>query len=261
MNTISHLCKGLTILFLCLCACHPDTASEASDTEASPIDTLTDWKPEDDSLFVQIPEPTIPRGFVRLDEVCPDILQEIRYYSTFNFVGQRIPGYERPIAYLSREAAESLRAVSEELIEKGYRLKVFDAYRPQAAVNFFIQWARDMKDQRMKAYFYPDCPKSELFRRGYLAHKSGHTRGSTVDVTLFDLQKQQDVDMGGTYDLLGEASHYAYSQGLTKEQIANRRLLREVMSRHGFRPIACEWWHFTLRNEPYPNTYFTFPIR
>lgn len=261
MITKKQLRNCLAMLMFCLVACQPNTSQEPVPQTPSPIDTLSDWKPEDDSLFVPEAAPNIPRGFVRLDEVCPDILQEIRYYSTFNFVGQRIPGYERPIAYLSVQAAEQLKGVCDELKERGYRLKIYDAYRPQMAVDFFIRWARDLNDQRMKEQFYPDCPKSELFRRGYLAHKSGHTRGSTVDVTLFDIQKQRDADMGSTYDLLGEPSHFAYNQGLTNEQIANRRLLREVMSRHGFRPISCEWWHFTLRDEPYPNTYFTFPIR
>lgn len=252
----------LTLLCLCLSACHR-SAPLPSDSEALPIaaDTLSAWQPLDDSLFTTSTA-TIPHpDFVLLADICPDIIQDIRYYTSFNFVGQRIPGYERPIAYLSRQAADSLRAVCDDLRDRGYRLKVFDAYRPQMAVDYFIRWGRDLSDQRMKQAFYPDCPKSELFRRGYLAHKSGHTRGSTVDVTLFDMQTQREVDMGGTYDLLGEPSHYNHTRGLTPEQIRHRQLLRQVMSRHGFRPIACEWWHFTLRNEPYPNTYFTFPIR
>ena len=199
--------------------------------------------------------------FVLLADVCPDIIQEIRYYTTYNFVGERIPGYERPIAYLTRQAADSLKLVCDDLKEQGYRLKVFDAYRPQMAVDFFVRWGSDLEDQRMKDYFYPDCPKSELFRRGYIAHKSGHTRGSTLDLTLFDMKTEREVDMGGTYDFLGETSHYNYSRGLTRDQINHRRILREAMMRHGFKPIAVEWWHFTLRNEPYPDHYFTFPIR
>ena len=199
--------------------------------------------------------------FVLLADVCPDIIQEIRYYTTYNFVGERIPGYERPIAYLTRQAADSLKLVCDDLKEQGYRLKVFDAYRPQMAVDFFVRWGSDLEDQRMKEYFYPDCPKSELFRRGYIAHKSGHTRGSTLDLTLFDMKTEREVDMGGTYDFLGETSHYNYSRGLTRDQINHRRILREAMMRHGFKPIAVEWWHFTLRNEPYPDHYFTFPIR
>lgn len=230
-------------------------------------DTLSAWQPMADSLFVGAAEGIAPvdsigvPDFVCLSDVAPDIMQEIRYYTSFNFVGCRLPGYEAPKAYLTRVAADSLMAVSRDLRQRGYLLKVFDAYRPQQAVGFFIRWARQADDQRMKEYFYPDCPKSELFLRGYIAHKSGHTRGSTVDVTLFDLSTQRDVDMGSTYDLLGEASHYAYAGELTAEQRDHRRLLREVMHRHGFRPVDCEWWHFTLRNEPYPNTYFTFPIR
>ena len=204
---------------------------------------------------------SIPSSFVLLADVCPDIIQEIRYYTTYNFVGERIPGYERPVAYLTRQAADSLKLVCDDLKEQGYRLKVFDAYRPQMAVDFFVRWGSDLEDQRMKDYFYPDCPKSELFHRGYIAHKSGHTRGSTLDLTLFDMKTEREVDMGGTYDFLGETSHYNYSRGLTRDQINHRRILREAMMRHGFKPIAVEWWHFTLRNEPYPDHYFTFPIR
>lgn len=256
-----NIYKLLIVLVFILSACRPNEGAEPTAAEPMVCDTLSGWKTADDSLFVEVATPQIPPQFVLVSDVCPDIIEEIRYYSTFNFVGQRVPGYERPVAYLTREAAESVKAVSDELKSLGYRLKIFDAYRPQKAVDFFIRWGHDLKDERMKGQFYPDCPKSELFRRGYLAHKSGHTRGSTVDVTLFDVNKQCDVDMGSTYDLLGEPSHFGYTKGLSREQIANRRLLREVMSRHGFKPISCEWWHFTLRNEPYPNTYFKFPIR
>ena len=218
-------------------------------------------RPEGSNLS-NLSNPASPEAdFVLLADVCPDIIQEIRYYTTYNFVGERIPGYERPVAYLTRQAADSLKLVCDDLKEQGYRLKVFDAYRPQMAVDFFVRWGSDLEDQRMKDYFYPDCPKSELFRRGYIAHKSGHTRGSTLDLTLFDMKTEREVDMGGTYDFLGETSHYNYSRGLTRDQINHRRILREAMMRHGFKPIAVEWWHFTLRNEPYPDHYFTFPIR
>ena len=218
-------------------------------------------RPEGSNLS-NLSNPASPEAdFVLLADVCPDIIQEIRYYTTYNFVGERIPGYERPVAYLTRQAADSLKLVCDDLKEQGYRLKVFDAYRPQMAVDFFVRWGSDLEDQRMKDYFYPDCPKSELFRRGYIAHKSGHTRGSTLDLTLFDMKTEREVDMGGTYDFLGETSHYNYSRGLTRDQINHRRFLREAMMRHGFKPIAVEWWHFTLRNEPYPDHYFTFPIR
>jgi len=231
-------------------------SSENSENSENPSNLSNPSNPSN------LSNPASPEAdFVLLADVCPDIIQEIRYYTTYNFVGERIPGYERPIAYLTRQAADSLKLVCDDLKEQGYRLKVFDAYRPQMAVDFFVRWGSDLEDQRMKEYFYPDCPKSELFHRGYIAHKSGHTRGSTLDLTLFDMKTEREVDMGGTYDFLGETSHYNYSRGLNRDQINHRRILREAMMRHGFKPIAVEWWHFTLRNEPYPDHYFTFPIR
>ena len=198
-------------------------------------------------------------GFVVLSEAVPDVILEVRYYSTYNFVGERIDGYEAPVALLTREAAEALRKVSDELIGKGYRLKIYDAYRPQSAVDHFIRWAGNLEDTRMKRYFYPDTDKRELFRRGYISRKSGHSRGSTLDLTLFDMRTGKEADMGGTFDYFGRRSHYEYS-GLTPAQRKNRELLREVMTRHGFRGISSEWWHFTLKDEPYPDTYFTFPV-
>ncbi len=239
----------------------PSKNSEPT-TPSLPSDATSGSNLSNPSNLSNLSNPASPEAdFVLLADVCPDIIQEIRYYTTYNFVGERIPGYERPVAYLTRQAADSLKLVCDDLKEQGYRLKVFDAYRPQMAVDFFVRWGSDLEDQRMKEYFYPDCPKSELFRRGYIAHKSGHTRGSTLDLTLFDMKTEREVDMGGTYDFLGETSHYNYSRGLTRDQINHRRLLREAMMRHGFKPIAVEWWHFTLRNEPYPDHYFTFPIR
>ena len=198
-------------------------------------------------------------GFVVLSEAVPDAILEIRYYSTYNFVGDRIDGYEQPIALLTKEAAAALKNVSDELVTKGYRLKIFDAYRPQKAVTRFMNWALDSKDTRMKQYFYPELEKEVLFPQGYIAEHSGHSRGSTVDLTLFDMKTEREVDMGGTFDYFGELSHPDY-KGITKEQYANRMILREVMLKHGFRPLPEEWWHFTLDKEPYPNTYFTFPV-
>ena len=197
--------------------------------------------------------------FVLLSDAVPDAILEIRYYSTYNFVGERIDGYEEPLAFLTQEAAEALREVSDELVSMGYRLKIFDAYRPQKAVTHFMNWALDTEDTRMKEYFYPELEKDVLFPQGYIAEHSGHSRGSTVDLTLFDMVREREVDMGGTFDYFGELSHPDYT-GITEEQYANRMLLREVMMRHGFRPLEEEWWHFTLENEPYPDTYFTFPI-
>ncbi|MBR3186398.1 MAG: haloacid dehalogenase-like hydrolase [Oscillospiraceae bacterium] len=200
-----------------------------------------------------------PSDFVLLSEAVPDAILEIRYYSTYNFVGERIDGYEEPLAMLTAEAAAALKDVSDELKGMGYRLKIFDAYRPQMAVTHFMNWALDTEDTRMKEYFYPELEKDVLFPQGYIAEHSGHSRGSTVDLTLFDMTTEKEVDMGGTFDYFGELSHPDYT-GITEEQYANRMLLREVMLRHGFKPLVEEWWHFTLADEPYPNTYFTFPI-
>ncbi len=198
-------------------------------------------------------------GFVSLAEAVPDALLEIRYYSTFNFVGDRIDGYEAPAALLTREAALRLRAVSDSLLLRGLRLKVFDAYRPQQAVDHFMRWAEDRTDVRMKPYFYPGLDKKDLIPQGYIARHSGHSRGSTVDLTLYDMAAHGDVDMGGPFDYFGELSHPDFA-GISASRRAARALLRDVMTRHGFRPITTEWWHFTLENEPYPDTFFTFPV-
>lgn len=198
-------------------------------------------------------------NFVLLNEVIPNIILEIRYYSTYNFVGERIDGYEEPCALLTKEAALALKGVSDELFSKGYCLKIYDAYRPQKAVNHFINWAKDLNDTRMKQDFYPELDKSELFARGYLAENSGHSRGSTVDLTLYDINANKDVDMGGTFDYLGELSHPDYSK-ITAEQYKNRMMLRNIMLKHGFKPSFKEWWHFTLKDEPFPDTYFDFPV-
>ena len=197
-------------------------------------------------------------GFVSLAEAVPDAILEIRYGSTYNFTGDRVDGYEEPCAILSKEAAASLKAASDEAVSRGYRLKIYDAYRPQRAVAHFMRWAKDMSDTRMKQYFYPDLDKSVLFAQGYIAERSGHSRGSTVDLTLFDMKTGKELDMGGTFDWFGKESHPNW-RGVTDAQFANRMLLREIMTAHGFKPIDEEWWHFTLENEPYPNTYFDFP--
>lgn len=199
--------------------------------------------------------------FVVLSEAVPDIIQEIRYFSTYNFVGDRIAGYEEPCALMTKEAAAALKEVSDEMVSRGYRLKVYDAYRPQRAVDNFVAWAKDLQDKRMKEYFYPEVDKTRLFADGYIDAKSGHSRGSTIDLTLFDMRTGKEVDMGGTFDHFGIESHPDYQGELTKEQLANRQMLRDVMLRHGFKPLATEWWHFTLKDEPYPDTYFDFPVQ
>ena len=200
-----------------------------------------------------------PSGFVLLSDYVPGIVQEIRYYSTYNFIGDRIDGYEEPCALLTVEAARALKAVSGEMNVHGYRLKIFDAYRPACAVRHFVLWGIEDLDLRMKPYFYPDLPKQELFERGYIASKSSHSRGSAVDLTLLDMKTGKELDMGSPFDLFSEVSHPDY-QGVTQEQFDNRMLLQEVMVRNGFKPIDCEWWHFSLKDEPYPETYFEFPV-
>ena len=197
--------------------------------------------------------------FVLVSEAVPDAIMEIRYYSTYNFIGERIDGYEQPIALLTKEAAKALREVSDDLVQKGYRLKIYDAYRPQMAVDHFVRWAKDVDDVRMKEYFYPELEKDQLFPQGYIYERSGHTRGSTVDLTLFDMSAGKEVDMGGTFDYFGERSHPDY-RDITEEQYNNRMILREAMMAHGFDPLPEEWWHFTLKDEPFPDTYFTFPV-
>ena len=198
--------------------------------------------------------------FVAIAEVVPDVILEIRYFGTYNFVGKRIDGYLAPQAYLTRRAADSLKAVSDDVMAQGYRLKIYDAYRPQCAVDHFVRWAADVDDTAMRQYFYPDVDKSLLFEQEYIMEKSGHTRGSTVDLTLFDMNTEKELDMGGTFDWFGQESHPDYT-AITPQQFANRMILREAMLRHGFKPLDSEWWHFTLKDEPYPDTYFTFPVK
>ena len=205
-------------------------------------------------------DPPVPPGFVLLTDVIPDAILEMRYYSTFNFVGERIDSYLAPVAYLTREAAEALRNASEDLKQQGYRLKIYDAYRPQSAVNHFKRWSRDLHATEMKPYFYPDLDKYELFSQGYIAEKSGHSRGAAVDLTIVDMRDGREVDMGCGFDFFGELSHAAHTEGLTDAQIQNRLILRKAMTENGFRTLATEWWHFSLQNEPYPDTYFDFPI-
>jgi len=200
-----------------------------------------------------------PSGFVLLADFVPGIVQEIRYYSTYNFIGDRIDGYEEPVALLTKEAARALKAAAGAMNAQGYRLKVFDAYRPACAVRSFVLWGIEDLDLRMKPYFYPDLEKQELFKKGYIAKMSSHSRGSAVDLTLLDMRSGKELDMGSPFDLFSELSH-PDSHGVTEEQYENRMLLQKAMIRNGFQPIDCEWWHFSLKNEPYPDTYFELPV-
>jgi len=202
----------------------------------------------------------MPQDFVYLDDVIPGIRLEMNYYSDRNFVGKPIDGYINPRAILSRPAADALGAVQRELSVFGLGLKIFDAYRPQRAVNHFVRWAGDSHDNLMKSKHYPAIDKSRLFKEGYISSHSGHSRGSTVDLTLVSLSDGANIDMGGIFDFFGPQS-WAAAPTPTPSQRAHRMLLQLVMEKHGFIPYAQEWWHFTLKNEPYPSTYFDFPIQ
>ncbi len=205
----------------------------------------------------------VPTGFAHLDTVAPDVLVELRYATAQNFVGTRVDGYEGDRAILTLEAAAALAAVQADLAASGLRLKVFDAYRPQRAVLHFVRWARDQADVKTKPDYYPDVPKSELFERGYIALESGHSRGSTVDLTLCRQDAAGEwraLDMGTPFDFFGAAAA-SVTNLITPEQQANRRLLRAAMEKRGWIAYEAEWWHFTLRDEPYPETYFDFVVR
>ncbi|MBR5049021.1 MAG: M15 family metallopeptidase [Erysipelotrichaceae bacterium] len=197
-------------------------------------------------------------GFVLLSDYVPEIIQEIRYFSSFNFVGDPIDGYEEPVAIMTREAARAVKEIASRAIVYGYRLKVFDAYRPAKAVRRFVLWGIEDLDQRMKPFFYPDLEKQELFAKGYIASQSSHSRGSTIDLTLLDMSTGREVDMGSPFDYFSEISH-PDNRSVTQEQYDNRMFLQDMMVKGGFRPYDCEWWHFTMENEPYPDTYFEFP--
>jgi zinc D-Ala-D-Ala dipeptidase len=215
--------------------------------------------------------------------VAPDVIVEMRYRTAHNFIGRRIPGYREPVCILTRQAAQALAAAQAEVRRQGYTLKVYDCYRPQRAVDAFVAWARDLGDQRMKREFYPRVDKRNLFRDGYIARRSGHSRGSTVDLTLVRLPagrqdryrpgqrladcagprrerfRDNSIDMGTGYDCFDTRSH-PYSPDIRGKRRANRLLLRRAMLAQGFQGLNTEWWHFTLRDEPFPERFFDFPV-
>ena len=203
--------------------------------------------------------PPLHEDFVYLKDLMPNLRSDLRYYGTNNFIGQQIDGYNAPKLILSRVAAEALQKVQAELERIGFGLLIYDAYRPQQAVDFFIGWAQDDRDTLMKEEFYPNIDKKDLFKKGYISKKSGHTRGSTVDLTIVSLKTRHILNMGSPYDLFDEKSHTDYPH-ITKNQHALRLLLKRRMEKHGFKSYEKEWWHFTLINEPFPDTYFNFPI-
>ncbi|MFF5264439.1 M15 family metallopeptidase [Actinomadura viridis] len=229
------------------------------------------------------PEPKAPAGFVALDDIDPTIIQEMRYTTAHNFVGERIDGYRQPVCVLTRPAAQALHQAQRKLLRQGHSLKVYDCYRPQRAVDHFVAWAKDLDDQVMKAEFYPRVDKTRLFADGYIAEKSGHSRGSTVDLTIVKLPAEptrpyrpgqplvpcyapqaerfpdNSVDMGTGYDCFDTLSH-TLDPRVTPAQRANRLLLKSTLEGLGFTNLPEEWWHFTYKPELFPDTYFDFPV-
>ncbi|GAA0741305.1 M15 family metallopeptidase [Gaetbulibacter jejuensis] len=201
----------------------------------------------------------MPEGFVYVKTIIPDIDVELRYYSTHNFVGDTIVGYKANTLILTKQSAEALKKVQDELQQQNLCLRVYDGYRPQRAVNHFMRWAKDLNDTINKQEFYPEVEKRFLFREEYIATRSGHSRGSTVDLTIIDGNTNEPLDMGSPFDFFGQQSWVSY-EGITEEQKANRQLLQQVMLKHNFRNYSKEWWHFTLRWEPFPDTYFDFEV-
>lgn len=198
-------------------------------------------------------------NFVDINEYIPNLIIDVRYFGDYNFVGTRVDGYNSPIVYLSKQACDALFKVNQEINDMGYQLKIYDGYRPQMAVDHFVRWASDIDDTKMKDIFYPDVDKKDLFDKGYIASKSSHSRGSTIDLTIFDPKTNKDLDMGGYFDYFGEISSSNYSN-LSDTQLQNRKLLKNTMIKYGFKPLDEEWWHYTLIDEPYPDTYFNYPI-
>ncbi|MFF2479544.1 M15 family metallopeptidase [Paenibacillus sp. NPDC058071] len=233
----------------------PATATEMpsvpSDQPADPAET--DEKP------AVTKQRQLPKGFVYVDEIIPSIETELRYFTDNNFTGEAVDGYKAPIAILSEKAALALKKASVELEEKGYRFKIYDSYRPAKAVKQFVSWSKASGGEERKEDYYPNIEKELLFKKGYISSRSGHSRGSTVDLSIVHADTGEDVDMGSGFDMLDPISNEGTSL-ITKEQAANRKLLKDTMVKYGFKPYSKEWWHFTLENEPFPKTYFDFDI-
>ena len=240
---------------------HIDSAAAEVKEVAKQVEDTLQRVP--DTLQVQ-PQGEPHEGFVYVKSLIPDLIEDLRYFTTNNFMGVRADGYEANHAILSKEAATALSKAADELREKGYVVKIFDAYRPQRAVDHFVRWSKT-DDQRNKKDYYPDLAKKSLFPQ-YIATKSGHTKGSTIDMTICYKDTQKEVDMGGHFDYFGPPSHPTFTGKypggeVTPQHKKNRLMLRELMIRHGFKPYNSEWWHFTLKNEPYPTTFFDFPVK
>ena len=215
------------------------------------------------TLFSGCQSKYLPDGFVYLDEEIENLAIDLRYFSQDNFVGDTIDGYEADRCIITEQASTALQGVQDALAIKGYGLKIYDAYRPQQAVDHFVRWAEDLNDTRMKKIYYPEVNKANLFEQGYIAAKSGHSRGSTVDLTIIHLDGPdagKELDMGTGWDFFSPLS-WPSNKEVSEQQFKNRMLLQEVMVEHGFKPLKEEWWHFTLSDEPFPETYFDFPVK
>ena len=198
-------------------------------------------------------------GFVYLKDIDDSVIIDLKYYSTENFTGQLVEGYHSNTAILTNEAASALSNAQDDFNKLGYSLILYDAYRPQRAVDFFVQWSKNLNDTINKRIYYPNIKKSELFKLGYIAYKSGHSRGSTVDVSLVEISTNNELDMGTIFDYFGVESH-TFFDDISEKQKSNRLILYEVMSNNGFKNYSKEWWHFTLKNEPYQK-YFDFLVK
>lgn len=212
------------------------------------------------SSFICAQEKSIPSDFVYVKDIIPNVSLEMRYFGSHNFTGRPIWGYEKPVAILTKRAAFALQQVENHLNKKGLGLKIFDAYRPQRAVDNFKSWSLKTGDTIAKREFYPHLDKKNLFKLGFIASKSGHSRGSTVDLTIIRLKDKKEIDMGGPFDFFGAVSHHQYAN-LTAQQKENRKILKEAMAKFGFKAYDKEWWHYTLQNEPYRKTYFDFIVK
>ncbi len=204
----------------------------------------------------------LPEGFVYLEDAAPDIASELHYFTNDNFVGERIDGYFAPRCILTQAAAGALKKVEDDLKPFGLGLKIYDAYRPQRGANHFVRWVKDLQDTKMKSKFYPEIEKKDLFLQGYIGKRSSHSRGSAIDLTLVSVETEgivKELDMGTGFDVFSPKS-WPDNPSMLPAQRAHRLLLQTLMKKHGFNPYPLEWWHFTLRKEPFPHTYFDFPV-
>lgn len=237
----------------------PQGASNPGLPEASGAAPQQPAQPGADGSAHLQPAQRRPAEFIVVNKAVPDAIFDIRYHSTENFMGAQVEGYEAPLCLLSQAAAQALAKAQQEASGQGRRLKVFDCYRPQRAVDHFVRWVQNLADQKMKASHYPEEDKSQLIEKGYIADRSGHSRGSTLDLTLANAADSKELDMGTPYDYFDAKSNTADPR-IPQRQMANRLLLKNLMEKHGFVNYDKEWWHYTLADEPFPDTYFDFPV-